>query len=416
MSKKLNKNVPKLRLSEFINDWEKKPLQEISVNGFSNGVFNDPQKVGSGYRLVNVKDMYSGESINVNSLTKLELDEKEFLKNQAKYGDIFFTRSSLVKEGIAQSNVLLDKAEDITYDGHLIKFSANRTSYLPEFIALVLRSDTSRRQFVARGKTGTMTTIGQDDVATVKIFCPSIAEQEKIASFLGAIATRLTQLRRKHELLQTYKRGVMQKIFSQEVRFKGAIGGAFPDWEEKKLGNVAKFSKGKGLSKDDLAEFGSLKCIRYAELYTLYDEVIDHVFSSTNLDLNDLVLSIENDVIIPASGESAIEIAKASCVKISGVALGGDLNIIKSSINGEFLAHYLNHYKKNDIARVAQGNTVVHLYSSQLAKIEIEIPAKEEQQKIVDFLTAIDRKIEAVARQSDRTEQFKKGLLQKMFV
>ncbi len=76
MSKKLNKNVPKLRFPEFEGDWGKKSLQEISVNGFSNGVFNDPQKVGSGYRLINVKDMYSGESIDVESLTKLELDEK----------------------------------------------------------------------------------------------------------------------------------------------------------------------------------------------------------------------------------------------------------------------------------------------------------------------------------------------------
>lgn len=89
-----------------------------------------------------------------------------------------------------------------------------------------------------------------------------------------------------------------------------------------------------------------LKCIRYAELYTLYDEVIDHVISSTNLEPDNLVLSVENDVIIPASGESAIDIAKAACVKINGVALGGDLNILRTVINGIFLAHYLNHYKK----------------------------------------------------------------------
>jgi len=183
-------------------------------------------------------------------------------------------------------------------------------------------------------------------VSSYKIFSTSIAEQEKIASFLGAVDTRLTQLRRKRDRLQTYKRGVMQKIFSQEIRFKDAIDSDFPDWEEKTLEEVVNFSKGKGISKDDLVESGLLKCIRYAELYTLYDEVIDHVISSTNLEPDNLVLSVENDVIIPASGESAIDIAKAACVKINGVALGGDLNILRTVINGIFLAHYLNHYKK----------------------------------------------------------------------
>jgi len=172
-----------------------------------------------------------------------------------------------------------------------------------------------------------------------KIDIPTLKEQEKIANFLRAVDNKLIQLRRKKELLETYKRGLMQKLFSQQIRFKQDDFTAFPDWQEKKLGDIAKFLKGKGLSKDDLADYGSLKCIRYAELYTIYDEVINHVVSSTNINPKNLVLSIENDVIIPSSGESAIEIEKASCVKFSGIALGGDLNIIRSPMNGEFLAY-----------------------------------------------------------------------------
>jgi len=103
-------------------------------------------------------------------------------------------------------------------------------------------------------------------------------------------------------------------------------------------------------------------------------------------------------------------------VKINGVALGGDLNILRTVINGIFLAHYLNHYKKTEIASLALCKTVVHLYASKLKNINIEIPTKIEQEKIANFLTAIDQKIEAISRQSDQTEQFKKGLLQKMFV
>ena len=146
MSKKSKKNVPQLRFPEFTEKWQKKTLEEISVSGFSNGVFNDPSKVGRGYRLINVKDMYSGESIDIDALTRLELDEKEFLKNQARYGDIFFTRSSLVKEGIAHSNVLLSRAKDITYDGHLIKLSPQQNTYLPQFIAVALKNSTLRKR------------------------------------------------------------------------------------------------------------------------------------------------------------------------------------------------------------------------------------------------------------------------------
>lgn len=120
----------------------------------------------------------------------------------------------------------------------------------------------------------------------------------------------------------------------------------YGEWEERKLGDIAKFSKGKGISKSDISIDGYVECIRYGQLYTEYSEVIEEIVSKTNLDKNELILSEENDVIIPASGESQIDIATASCFKKSGVALGGDLNIIKSEINGVFLSYYLNNSKK----------------------------------------------------------------------
>lgn len=104
--------APKLRFKGFAESWRMKPLIELSVNGFSNGAFNDPKKVGSGYRIINVKDMYIDGTIQVDSLTRVAIEEKEFLKNRVEYGDIFFTRSSLVKEGIAYSNVNLNKVDD----------------------------------------------------------------------------------------------------------------------------------------------------------------------------------------------------------------------------------------------------------------------------------------------------------------
>ena len=194
-------------------DWEKKSLGEIVVGGFSNGVFNDPNRLGRGYRLINVKDMYNGNVIDINSLSRLELDEQEFKRNKAEYGDIFFTRSSLVKEGIAHSNILLSRDQDITYDGHLIRFRFNRKNYLPEFISLALKASAARKQLVSRGKTGTMTTIGQDDISTVKISIPSKPEQEKIADLLTAIDRKIKAVSRQVNLTEQFKKGLLQKMF-----------------------------------------------------------------------------------------------------------------------------------------------------------------------------------------------------------
>ena len=194
-------------------DWEERKLGNIVAGGFSNGVFNDPNKLGQEYRLVNVKDMYNGDFIDVNSLTRLLLDEQEFKKNKAEHGDIFFTRSSLVKEGIAYSNILLSDDQDITYDGHLIRFRFNHKDYLPQFMALAVKTSMARKQFVSRGKTGTMTTIGQDDISTVKISIPSKEEQEKIADFLTAINRKIEAVIQQINCTEQFKKGLLQKMF-----------------------------------------------------------------------------------------------------------------------------------------------------------------------------------------------------------
>lgn len=328
-----------------------------------------------------------------------------------EHGDVLFTR-----EAPAGETCLVPPSLKICMGQRIVLLRPNKNLINPHFLSFYLTTKQCRREIYEYVIGSTVTRINIDDILKIKIFCPSIAEQEKIASFLGAVDTRLTQLRRKHELLQTYKRGVMQKLFSQQIRFKCDDGQPFPDWEKKKLGEVVNFSKGKGISKENLDDTGKLKCIRYAELYTMYGEIINHVFSRTNLDPDDLILSKANDVIIPSSGETAIDIAKAACVCIEGVVLGGDINILRSKIDGRFLAHYLNHYKKHEIASAAQGNTVVHLYNTHLKNIEVEVPDKKEQEKISNFLIAINQKIEAIAQQIDLTKQFKKGLRQKMFV
>lgn len=187
------------------------------------------------------------------------------------------------------------------------------------------------------------------------------------------------------------------------------------EWVEKTLGDIAAFSKGKGVSKSDIIENGKYECIRYGELYTHYGEVITEIKSRTNLPENELIFSEYNDVIIPASGETQIDIATASCVLKEGVALGGDLNIIKTDENGIVLAYYLNSKKKLEIAALAQGNSVVHLYAKQLQTLSLTLPSLPEQKKIASFLSSVDERLQQLQQQQSMLEQYKKGLLQQVF-
>jgi len=202
-----------------------------------------------------------------------------------------------------------------------------------------------------------------------------------------------------------------EKQFVPQLRFAEFEG----EWERFILGEIATFRKGKNISKVDIVEDGETECIRYGELYTEYDEVITNIKSKTNLLVKDLIFSEENDVIIPASGETQIDIATASCVTKGGIALGGDLNIIKTEKDGIFLSYYLNSEKKFDIARLAQGNSVVHIYNSQLKTLKLNFPTLPEQQKIASFLTAVDTKLQQLTSKKELLQQYKKGVMQQLF-
>jgi type I restriction enzyme, S subunit len=250
-------------------------------------------------------------------------------------------------------------------------------------------------------------------------FPTKLPEQQKIADCLSSIADRITLETKKLDTLKAHKKGLMQKLFPAEGETLPKL--RFPqfrdagEWEEKKLGEIAAFHKGKGISKADIDSNGKIPCVRYGELYTHYKEIISSIFSKTNLPINELFLGCKNDVIIPSSGETKLDIATASCLTLDGVALGGDINVIRCDQNGIFMSYYLNSCKKFEIAKIAQGDTVVHLYSSQLSKLDIRLPAFPEQQTIADCLASLDETIAAQAETIALLKVHKKGLMQQLF-
>jgi type I restriction enzyme S subunit len=196
-----------------------------------------------------------------------------------------------------------------------------------------------------------------------------------------------------------------------KLRFPGFEGAL----KSVKLGDFATFSKGKGISKSDIDPDGDQPCIRYGELYTTYDTVIDQPISKTSIPVSKLKLSKGDEVLVPASGEDAKDIATAVVVKQAGVALGGDLNIIHSKNDGAFLASYLSGRKRMTLAAMAQGNSVVHLYPAQLKTLDLYLPAIPEQRKIAGFLGAVDDKIAHLSRKKALLEDYKKGCMQQLF-
>ena len=177
------------------------------------------------------------------------------------------------------------------------------------------------------------------------------------------------------------------------------------------MSDIADFSKGIGISKDQLSADGE-PCILYGELYTKYkSETIKEVISKTNIDNTKLVKSKSNDVIIPCSGETAEEIAIARCVLKDDILLGGDLNIIRlHRYDGSFMSYQLNGKRKYDIAKVAQGVSVVHLYGEHLKNIKTINPSLNEQKKIANLLSLLDERISTQNKIIEDLKQLKSAI------
>ena len=183
------------------------------------------------------------------------------------------------------------------------------------------------------------------------------------------------------------------------------------EWEKCKLGDIAILTKGSGISKDQRRATGT-PCILYGELYTTYkSEVIDYVVSKTDISDKNLVRSCANDIIIPSSGETAIDISTARCVLSPDVLLGGDLNIIRlKDGDGRFFSYQLNGVRKYDIAKIAQGVSVVHLYGESIKGLTVSFPSNKEQQKISTLLSLIDERIATQNKLIEKLESLIKGM------
>lgn len=405
-------SVPALRFKEFSQTLTPENFGHvISANKYGPRFDASDYDTNGNVKTIRGTDVSLDGEIKYSQVPRAKLDENFIKDNLLNDGDlIMITTADCGLTGVFRK-------QEIEYipSAYAVKIELNELGF-PYYFKYYFQTKRVKDEINKYVRKGTVANLPLSDIGKISIKLPNIVEQTKIANFLTAIDEKISHLTQKHDLLTQYKKGVMQQIFSQELRFKDDDGRDFPDWEETALENCASFYRGGSLSKSDIDINGKFSCVHYGELFTTYNEIITTVKSKTNI--TNTFNSEFGDILMPSSDVTPAGLAKASCILKAGVVLGGDINVIrvKNTIAPTFLSYLLN-FEKNKIIQLVSGTTVKHIYIKDIKSIELSIPTViAEQTKIANFLTAIDDKISVTKTQLQAVKQYKQGLLQQMFV
>ena len=188
------------------------------------------------------------------------------------------------------------------------------------------------------------------------------------------------------------------------------------EYKAYRLSDIVDFYRGNTLSKSDIKENGKFPCILYGELYTKYNEITEKVISYTDRNDKNFFYSKINDVLIPCSGETALDISTSTCVLQDNVIVGGDLNVLRPKVqNGKYLSYLLSNKKRLIIAKYAQGDSIVHLYGEKIKNININLPTFAEQEKVSNLLELLNKKIELQQKKIEALKIYKIGLFNKIY-
>lgn len=281
------------------------------------------------------------------------------------------------------------------------------------WLAYLLSSSPYRKAIkeLATGTSGSMKNIAKSALLALDITYPPAKEQRAIATALSDVDDLLAKLDQLIAKKSDIKKGAMQELLTGKRRLPGFSG----EWTATKLGEVASFQKGKGLSKAELEHGGETRCIHYGELFTSYRAKIDQVHSSAE-SFEGALLSKRNDVLMPTSDVTPRGLATASCLMEEGVILGGDILIIRAfpnTVDGAFLAYCIRFFKKQ-VMQLVSGSTVYHIYPSGMAKFELLMPTYEEQIKISAILNDMEQEITELKSKRTKLAAIKQGMMQQL--
>ena len=399
-------SVPKLRFKEFDENWTLSKIGDVA------------SKVGSGSTPRGGAEAYTGEGIifirsqNVNN-DRLLLNDVAYIPDEIHNkmsGSKVIANDILLNitgASIGRSCVVPSEFNEGNVNQHVCIIRTPNDD--PLFIQSFLSSDNGQNAIeskqVGSGREG----LNFQAIRSIDLFLPQKKEQTKIATFLSAVDEKIIQLTQKHELVSQYKQGMMQKLFSQQIRFKADDGSEFGEWEEKNLGEIIKFYNGKG-HENNVDSNGEFLLIN-SKFISTDTRVFKKVTACNQKVFNDCLVMVMSDVPNGKAIAKVLHIADGSKYALNqriGMFVFSKLNYPK------FFQYQLNRHKYYLAFDSGVGQT--NLKKEEVLSCPLLVPCLEEQTKIANFLSVIDQKIEVAAQQIEQAKQWKKGLLQQMFV
>jgi type I restriction enzyme, S subunit len=400
--KKKKALVPKLRFQEFDEEWEKNILKEICTF-FSGGTPTSTDK-----------KLYNGNIPFIGSGNIYDTEVKNYITEEAlngssaklvKVGDILYALY-----GANSGEVAISKMQGAINQAILC---IRTKSDFNQFVYYLLLSN--KDKIVSKYLQGGQGNLSADIIKKLNYSFPTLLEQQKIASFLSAVDEKIQQLSRKKELLEQYKKGVMQQLFSGELRFKDENGKDYPDWDEKKLGEIAKYYDGTHQTPNYVESgipFYSVEHVtanQFSKSKYISEEVFEKENKRVKLEKGDILMTRIGDI-----GTSRLIDWDVNASFYVSLAL------IKQNenYNSSFLNQYISsvYFQKELWANTIHVAFPKKINLGEIGKCKIILPCLKEQQKIATFLSSIDVKIERINQQINKMQSFKKGLLQQLFV
>lgn len=408
------KKSPEVRFAGFTEEWKDERLEHLGHflkgNGYSK---SDIRK--SGHPIILYGRLYTNYNLLIDNVDTFTEPKEGSIYSEG--GEVIIPSSGETAEDIIIASVVKNEQVILGGDLNIIRPKENLNS---EFLALSISNGLVYKELVKKAQGKSVVHIRNTDLQETQLPYPDIYEQEKIADLFlylnKLISNHQTQLTK----LKNLKKAMLTKMFPQngasvpEIRFKGFDG----EWKELYFDKLFEFSKGKGLSKNDVYNSGTYECILYGHLYTTYGMVTDKVHFFTNKRLDNRVESVFGDVLIPSSDTTPTGLAQAICVERDGVVLGGDINILrpKKGLLGSFLSFNIN-ANRVKLLPLIKGSTVRHLYNEDLKTVKISVPKDiNEQYKISQYFKNIDILIENHQEQLKKLNNIKKACLNKLFV
>ena len=406
--------LPKIKFKNFDEKWNRKKLHSIAPlrGGFA---FKSEKFQNTGIPIVRISNIKFDGTVGgeFECYSKIIPDEKFVLRGRSIL---------LAMSGATTGKIAMLDSEEEYYQNQRVGYFQNTGEVDYDFLSSVLQTKAFTNQLNAVSVAGAQPNISSKEIDSFEFYIPdSIEEQSSIGSLFRTLDDLLASYKDNLANYQSLKATMLSKMFPKagqtvpEIRLNGFEG----EWEVQSLKELASFSKGNGYTKSDLVNSGN-EIILYGQLYTNYQTVISMVNTFVLETREKSVISKGGEVVVPASGESAEDISRASVIEKSGVIIGGDLNIIypdENKVDSIFLALTIsNGSQQKELIKKAQGKSVVHLRNNDLEKVVLHYPSMEEQRAIGTYFSNLDNLINSYQEKISQLETLKKKLLQDMFI